>query len=130
MRFSSSEEQEQATLIEWVRVNQGQIPELGMLAHVPNGGYRHPATGARLKALGVSAGVPDLLLFCRRGEYSGLALEMKSPSGKGRVRPEQAAWLQALRDEGWATAVCTTWQQGANTITLYLRGELRQSEVA
>ena len=130
MRWTATEESEQAALVQWARLNRGHIPGVEMLMHVPNGGWRHPTVGARLKALGVSAGFPDLALFCRRGGYCGLAIEMKSPSGNGRVRPEQRAWLVALQQEGWATMVAITWVEAANSITLYLRGEWKQSEVA
>lgn len=128
MRWSPSEDQEQANLMAWARVNEGVLPELVLLFHVPNGGDRHPAVAARLKAMGTKPGVPDLLLPVARGGYHGLALEMKSPTGKGRVRPEQAAWLTALREEGWATAVRCSWVDAANTIMLYLRGEHPRNE--
>jgi hypothetical protein len=33
--------------------------------HVPNGGYRRPVEAARLKGLGVRAGVPDVIAIHR-----------------------------------------------------------------
>ena len=51
-------------------------------------------------AMGVSAGVPDFLVF----EVPPLAIELKS--SKGRVTPSQAGWMAALEARGWRVAVC------------------------
>lgn len=125
-----TESGEQIALFEWIRFNQGSCPELELAFHVPNGGWRHPATAATFRALGVRPGVPDVWLPVPRGGYTGLVLELKSPTGKGRVRPEQDAWLKALRAEKWATLVATQWEAAANAIALYLRGEWKEQEVA
>jgi hypothetical protein len=75
---------------------------------VPNGGYRQPGEARRLKAEGVAAGVPDLLIFDpvqhdgRR--YVGVALEMKRAGGPG-PRPAQRLWLEELRKRGWLCLV-------------------------
>ena len=53
-----------------------------LLTHPANEGTADPKRGARLKAMGVQAGVPDLLLFVARNGYHGLAIEMKSRKGK------------------------------------------------
>ena len=37
---------------------------------IPNGGSRHPAEAARLKAQGVKAGVPDLCIPVARGSQN------------------------------------------------------------
>ena len=82
-----------------------RCPELGLLFHIPNGGFRHPATAARMKALGVKPGVPDLFLPVARGDYYGLWIEMKRRKG-GRVSEAQSEWLDALRRQGYKTIVC------------------------
>lgn len=51
-----SESDEQICLFEWAEVMKGQIPELRLLFHIPNGGYRNKVTAARMKAEGVKAG--------------------------------------------------------------------------
>lgn len=52
---------EQAALFRWAVL---QPPESGirLMMHIPNGGYRKPSEAARFRALGVRAGVPDILL--------------------------------------------------------------------
>lgn len=74
---------------------------------VPNGGARDPITGAKLKAEGVKAGVPDLLLFERppRGiNVRGVAVEMKQID-KGTVTENQARWHELLEAQGWIVIV-------------------------
>ena len=43
--------------------------------------------------------------------YRGLALEFKSPSGKGRLTDAQRWWHYALQDEGWRVAVVTSAEE-------------------
>lgn len=64
-----------------------------LLYAVPNGGQRNAATGARLKAEGVLAGVPDLVLH-----VGGLTvyLEVKTPGGRMQDSQDDfAAYCQA-----------------------------------
>ena len=51
---------EQAALFRWAEFARARLPELTLLHAIPNGGHRHKATAARLKAEGVKRGVPDL----------------------------------------------------------------------
>ena len=75
-----------------------------------------------LKQQGVRAGVPDLCLPVARGGCHGLYIEMKRLRG-GRVSPEQTAWMDALRAEGYAVAVCEGWSMASDVITDYLKGD-------
>ena len=52
-----TEHEEQRELVRWFRQTW---PGVRIFA-IPNGGARSPATAGRLKAEGVSSGVPDLL---------------------------------------------------------------------
>ena len=67
---------------------------------VPNGQYRP----GQAKEAGMQKGVPDLCIPVPRGGYGALYIEMKKP---GRyTRKSQRAWLDRLREEGNACAVC------------------------
>lgn len=96
----------------------GLYPDLDLLFAIPNGGHRHKLTAAKLKAEGVKAGVPDLLLPVSRGQYHGLFIEMKF--GRGRVRGEQQWWLYQLEAQGYQTAVCWSWLEAAKAVCDYL----------
>lgn len=119
-----SESVEQQNLFRWAAVSAAvRWPkEVRMLYHVPNEGKRSKANGARLKSEGLRAGVPDINLDVARGEYHGLRIEMKRRRG-GRVSPEQAAWLEALREQGYAAIVAHGWEEAADAIEKYLRGD-------
>jgi hypothetical protein len=114
------ESDEQKALFAWAAINRGKHPELELLYHVPNGGSRHPAEAANLKAQGVKAGVPDICLPVPRGAFHGLYIEMKY--GKNKLTVDQKWWLVALSQQGYATAVCYTWESARTVILSYLGG--------
>ncbi len=106
---------------------------------VPNGGDRHKAVAAKLKAEGVKAGVPDLCLpFPKplvvdfyaeaigvdvRPGWHGLYIEMKSKDTKGRVSPEQTKWLDYLETVGYKVKVAWSANEAIQIIEDYLNGE-------
>jgi len=74
----------------------------GLVAiHVGNGGYRRPAEARIMSGLGVTPGVPDILLW---HECRSFALEIKS--GNGRLSQHQTEMLSRLDRAGVYTAVC------------------------
>jgi hypothetical protein len=114
-----NESVEQTRLFQWARMESGRWPALNLLYHVPNGGSRNRLEAAHLKQQGVRAGVPDLCLPVARCGCHGLYIEMKRQRG-GRVTPEQTEWMDALRAEGYAVAVCQGWIMASGVITEYL----------
>ena len=100
---ATSEEDEQIRLFEMVEERLSQYPDLRLLFHVPNGGHRSKATAGRLKAAGVKAGVPDLILLVPRGKYHGMVCELKARGG--RLTPDQRAWLKALEEQDYYPVV-------------------------
>lgn len=87
---------------------------------IPNGGRRSAREAAMLKAEGTSAGAPDWVLFVARGGFHGLALEFKSPSGKGRVSIAQRWWHEALKAQGYAVHVVTSARHAWDVLLDYL----------
>lgn len=115
----SKEEIEQATLFRWASYAQTQYEELKLMYHIPNEGKRSAATGARLKAEGLKAGVPDVCLPTAHGGYIGLYIEMKVKPNKPTELQKQ--WLRDLRKAGHMTAVCYSWEEAKNLIEEYIR---------
>lgn len=74
--------------------------------HSPNGGHRSKREGATFRAMGVRAGFPDLVYPAPVGGYSGIALELKTASG--RVSDEQRDWLAWLEGQGYLVAIPRT----------------------
>ena len=91
-----TEHEEQRELVRWFRQTW---PGVRIFA-IPNGGARSPATAGRLKAEGVSSGVPDLFIPAWK-----LWVEMKRTKG-GSVSPEQKDWIKYLEDVGYCVKVC------------------------
>lgn len=112
---------QQQTLFEWAALMEAKVPELRLMYHVPNGGSRNSLEAANLKRQGVKAGVPDVCLPVARGNSHGLYIEMKA--GDNKPTEKQKEWLTALEKQGYATAVCYSWEDAVNIITNYLKGE-------
>lgn len=117
-----SEHREQTCLMKWAELQSGSMPELRCMFAIPNGGWRHPATAARLKAEGVKPGVPDLFLAYPSNGMSGLFVEMKRRTG-GRLSPEQQAWRERLTMHGYRVRVCKGWEEAKTEIIDYLTHE-------
>lgn len=115
-----SEHCEQVALFEWAAMVANRYPDLALMYAVPNGGHRHPATAARLKAEGVKSGVPDIHLPVPRWGYHGLWIEMKRRSG-GTVSPAQKDWKSALERQGHRVEICRGFEAAKAAIEEYLR---------
>jgi hypothetical protein len=81
------------------------LPHGWIVMHVPNGGSRHPIEGARLKALGVVAGWPDISIYGGGHNSGGLAYFMEVKSKAGRVSRCQRIIMDKLQDAGFPVAV-------------------------
>ena len=121
MRVCPTESQEQKALFGWWRAYARNTP-LDML-HIPNGGARNAITGARLKAEGVVAGVPDIFLAASRQGFHGLYIELKRRQG-GRVSEAQERVIARLREAGYRVEVCKGWWEARAVIENYLTGAL------
>lgn len=120
--WTANEESEQITLIAWARLQ----PILkDFLFAVPNGGYRNKREAAKLKRMGVKAGVSDMFLAYPVFPYHGLWVEFKrgKPS-YGVLTKLQKAWLDRMKAVGYATAVAYGFDDGMRVLLDYLyRGE-------
>jgi hypothetical protein len=121
-----SEEAIHKAVVDWADRQAVTEPALELLFHVPNGGSRHVAEAAKLRKMGTRQGIPDLLLphvmpDADGGASWGLALELKSPSG--RLRDNQKWWLRRLLEQGWAIGVAWSFAEAHHMIQRYLDGE-------
>ena len=130
-----TEEDIHRAVVDWADRQAQAEPALELLFHVPNGGSRHPAEANKLRQMGTRQGLVDLSLPVRRPgaggalakepegyvQYSGLALELKSPSG--RLRDSQKWWIGRLKEQGWAVAVAYGFDEAVRVIQRYLDGE-------
>jgi hypothetical protein len=113
------ENREQMALFTWLRTVRYQGQPLTHYAwHTPNGGLRNAREAARLKALGVKAGVPDVSLTIAAQGFHGLYIELKA--GKGRVTDEQKTVCEMLIEQGYCVLVAYSWHDAAGFIVDYL----------
>lgn len=110
---------EQAALFNWMKLRHPLAWRLAY--HVPNGGHRHKATAAKLKAQGVKAGVPDVSIALARGGYYGLYIELKAtPPHDAEVAPSQKEWISSLVEQGYKAVVCRGMKEAMAVIDDYL----------
>lgn len=102
-----TEHEEQRETVAWFRKTW---PGVRILA-IPNGGARSIATAGRLKAEGVSAGVPDLFV----PEWK-LWVEMKRTKG-GVVSKVQKDWIEYLMNVDYCVIVCLGYEDARKQIT-------------
>jgi hypothetical protein len=117
-RVSPSEYQIQAAFFQWRDAQKAKIPELKRLYAVENGGYRHKATAGRLKASGVTRGIPDVFLAVSSGAYHGLYIEFKSETG--RQSPEQKLWESSCVEYGYQYALVRSTDEAIDVTLKYI----------
>ena len=129
-RPHQSEDSIQMSCVSWFRVAHPELARL--LHHSANEGKRttrivhtHAGTrvvcsgGARLKAMGMQTGFPDLFLAVPSRGMHGLFIEMKSETG--RLEPSQREMLALLSEQGYATAVCRSLDDFQDVVDSYLQ---------
>ena len=125
LAFNNTEDGHQLALFCWAALNFEKYPELRYMFHIPNGGFRHKAEAAKLRAMGVKSGVPDVCLPVRRGIYPAFFVELKKPAknGKsgGRLSDNQKdVWIPYLKSQGFAVAVAIGWEDARDKVISYL----------
>lgn len=122
----NKEERHQIYLIDYMDLAHFRHPDgslrrvLDYLIAIPNGGQRHVAVAARLKAQGVKKGVSDMLLAFPLHEAHGLWIELKVDDNKPTA--EQLAWIDRMVDAGYVAIVVWGWVSAVRAIDSYLGG--------
>jgi hypothetical protein len=112
------EDDQAVDLIRWRDLHKRKYPELGLLYHCPNGGFRNAREGARLKAQGVLAGIPDYHLPIARQDWHSAYFELKA--GKGKPTEAQLDISAKLLLAGNYCQFVTGWVEAARAIARYL----------
>lgn len=114
-----SEDTEQIKVIEWALRAQEEYPELRWLHHIPNGGKRGKVEAAKLKQMGVKAGVSDLCLPHPKGCYHGMYIEMKFEDN--RPSKEQLEFLACMKEAGYFVCICYSFEAAKEILIQYLQ---------
>jgi hypothetical protein len=103
------------------QIHQAVVAHLNLRAepnvffwHTPNEGKRGWVNAAALKAMGMTAGVPDLLVL-KAGQLH--ALELKAPGG--RLTPSQRGVIQRMIDCGAHAAVAHSIDEALVTLEFW-----------
>lgn len=124
----NSEDTEQETVIQWARYSSGRWPELKLLYHTPNGGSRNKKEAAKLKRMGVLAGVADLHLPVARSGFHSLYIEMKYDDG--RLLKSQREFLAAAADTQNYCIVCYSAADAIEALQPYMENTPKFSNLS
>lgn len=102
MEKTESKIQQEAIMHIW-----NTYPETRLcLFHVPNGMFTNAREGAKFKAQGVIAGVPDLVFV-----WQGKTHYIEVKTEKGRLSEQQKALHQKWAEQGVNVAVCRSSEE-------------------
>ena len=120
IRIIPTEDEEQAYIVSWAKINESRYPELKLLYHIPNEGKRSGREGARMKRLGLRRGVSDLCLPVARCGFHGLYIELKAQDG--RTTAEQNEFIKDVLGQGYYARVCFGADEAVMVLEDYLKG--------
>lgn len=120
-----AERDHQVFVFQVLGMNESQYPFLKYAYAIPNGGHRHPAVGAKLKAEGVKRGISDICLPFASADkwFVGAYIEMKD--GNKKPTPEQRDFLDFVARERYCTTVAKSCDEALDFIEGYIGGKLR-----
>jgi hypothetical protein len=102
MEKTESKIQQDAIMEIW-----NKLPETRLcLFHVPNGMFSNAREGAKFKAQGVIAGVPDLVFV-----WHGKTHYIEVKTAKGNLSPQQKALHQKWAEQGVIVNVCRSSEE-------------------
>jgi len=105
----------QVKCVNWFRL---QYPK-ELIYAIPNGGQRNVITAKKLKAEGVTAGIPDLFVAAPCGGYNGIYIELKNGK-QGIVSESQKSIITHLQNKGYKVVVSRSFEDFVSTINAYL----------
>ena len=68
---------------------------------------------------GYTSGQPDLLILNGHKQYRGLAIELKTPKGNGRLSDNQQDYLANLQIAGWKTIISNDYDEIVTELIKY-----------
>jgi len=113
----TAEDRLQISCVRWFRY---QYPALAkVLIHCPNGGSRNLIEASKLKQMGVTAGVSDLILLYQQNGYGSLCIELKDGK-KGRQSKSQHYWEMVAMTLGNKYVICRSVDEFMKEVNEYL----------
>lgn len=120
-RLDPLEEADQIAIFQWRRLMVPKYPELRWLHASLNGVPLSPGLAAKMRALGMTAGIADVFLPVAKGGYSGLYIELKRAKGVASdLSDDQREFLGFVAGQGYRAEWCKGWEAAKNLIVEYL----------
>ena len=110
----TSEHDMQVACVNWFRLKYPKY----LIYAIPNGSQRNIIVATKLKAEGVTSGIPDLHIPIAKNGYHGLYIEMKT--GKNKPTENQLTIMDKLRNEGHKCVVCYSLDEFMKEVKTYL----------
>lgn len=109
------EHQLQVSCVNWFRLqHRGQL-----IYAIPNGGQRNKIVAAKLKAEGVTAGIPDINIPVANRFYHGSYIELKVKPNTPTI--SQKEMMNELHANGYKCAVCCSIEEFTEVVNEYMR---------
>lgn len=108
MKRRTLEDDLQIAIVRWLRL---VAPGLTFF-HVPNGGKRGIAEAKRFKAMGVLAGVADLVFILDGGRIAFIELKV----GRNQLEAPQETFRESVQQQGCPYAVCRSLDEVEGTL--------------
>lgn len=125
-KWVSSEKQDRAALIKWLDL---AYPKVLYKVSYGDDALLDPRQAREQKRLSFGRGWPDLMIYEPRGEFCGLAIELKKMDAKlykasglfaSTHLEEQQAMLDLLTERGWVCGFAKGLENQMKMITDYL----------
>lgn len=116
-KLLETEHQAQCAFFAWFRYT---YPGCKLAYAVPNAAKRNVAVASWMKAEGLTAGAPDIVIDVPHGTFHGLRIELKV--GNNQLTAEQAVMAVQLKAEGYAVYTCWGSSAAIATAAEYLDG--------
>ena len=88
-----------------------------------------PSIRMKSSAKGYRAGQPDLIILNKHKTYGGLAIEFKSPSGRGIVSDAQDNFLTYLQNNNFLTVISDNYEEIIMILVNYNNGILYKCDI-
>lgn len=139
----------QKAFMQWIALyGSKRYPDMLMTYAIPNGSKlfgsgtaRGQSEGAKMKAEGLRAGIPDVFtaVACYKpggpemaDRYHGLYLELKKPGrereAEGARSDDQVKWHKKLISKGYAVATVYGWTAMADATAMYFSGFMQMPD--
>jgi len=110
---------EQQDFVKYARsvLSAYRLPE-HLLFAIPNEGVRNVRNASRMKAEGMTKGVPDLFLAIPMKGFHGLFIEMKRVKGSN-ISQEQKDFISDLKAQGYSCHICKGCEEAIKVFDWY-----------